>query len=118
MESGLSAFKKTIAVYEERDQERILEALRGGSKALSAEISGSSGWKNTGQEASCLSRALEIASILISLNLDADTLIAALILNRGTEPGASAFTFNSCNSIFRYRHCYLYLLLFDFICYY
>lgn len=90
MESGLSAFKKTIAVYEERDQERILEALRGGSKALSAEISGSSGRKNTGQEASCLSRALEIASILISLNLDADTLIAALILNRGTEPGNSS----------------------------
>jgi GTP pyrophosphokinase len=76
METGLAAFKGKIAVYEERDQERILQALRGGKAAEAA-----------GQESFRRGGALETASILISLNLDADTLIAALLLNRGTEPG-------------------------------
>jgi GTP pyrophosphokinase len=88
MEAGLTAFKEKIAVYEERDQARILQALCEGKAPPSAEASGGPGRKSAGPETARLSRALEIASILIGLNLDADTLIAALILNRGTEPGA------------------------------
>jgi GTP pyrophosphokinase len=89
-EERLSSFQEKITVYEKRDQGRILRALYGGGKAPAAEAAGA--------ESPLLCRALEIADILISLNLDADTLIAALILNRrtgqktggparGTEPG-------------------------------
>ncbi|MDR0623728.1 MAG: RelA/SpoT family protein [Treponema sp.] len=79
MEEGLSAFKEKIAVYEARDRDRILQALSRKEKVpKTAESSGQPGFN----------QALEIASILIDLNLDADTLIAALILNQGTEPGA------------------------------
>jgi (p)ppGpp synthase/HD superfamily hydrolase len=75
MEAGLSAFTEKIAVYEARDQARILRALHGENAPGSP-------------DAARLGRALEIAAILISLNLDADTLIAALILNRDPEAAA------------------------------
>jgi GTP pyrophosphokinase len=79
MEEELSAFKEKIAVYGGRDQERILRALSLTEKTSApAEPPGGGGFY----------QALGIASILTDLNLDADTLIAALILNRGTASNA------------------------------
>ncbi|MDR1100683.1 MAG: HD domain-containing protein [Treponema sp.] len=88
MEEAISSLKEKISHYEERDRRRILRALgREENVPTAAEAPGGRGLSVPG-------RALEIASILISLNLDADTLIAALLLNRGTglrvdgtEPG-------------------------------
>jgi GTP pyrophosphokinase len=76
MEEELSSFNEKIAVYEKRDRERILRALAVKEKdPKTAEAS----------PVSRLRRALDIASILADLNLDADTLIAALILNQRTN---------------------------------
>ncbi|MDR1240030.1 MAG: HD domain-containing protein [Treponema sp.] len=104
MEAGLSAFKKKIAIYEARDQARILRALYGEPGPPPAETPGGSGSpgspgeKSAGQDAARLRRSLEITGILTSLNLDSDTLIAALILNCGAtakslEPGLIAEQF-------------------------
>jgi GTP pyrophosphokinase len=93
MEEDSVFLKEKISRYEERDRRRILKALPGEKKnPETAEApNGPSG------EAPYPSRVLEIASILISLNLDADTLVAALLLNRGngfktsgTAPGGNA----------------------------
>ena len=65
-----TAFVKHIGVYEARDQTRILDALEWVEKAHA---------DNTG-------RAQEAAAILCALNLDADTLIAGLILSGAGEP--------------------------------
>ncbi|MDR1278199.1 MAG: HD domain-containing protein [Treponema sp.] len=89
MEEVISSLKEKISHYEERDRRRILGALFREENVSAAKAPGV-----PGGDLSVPGRALEIASILISLNLDADTLIAALILNRGTgfkadgtEPG-------------------------------
>ncbi|MDR1618541.1 MAG: HD domain-containing protein [Treponema sp.] len=63
-------FEEKIASYEKRDQDRILGALR-----LAADPGGG-----------VPERALGIASILADLNLDADTLIAALLLEAEGPP--------------------------------
>jgi GTP pyrophosphokinase len=97
MGAALSSFQEKIKGYETRDQERILRALYGGGQAPSAEPGSVPGETGPAGENPALNRALETASILLSLNPDADTLIAALLLSRagpwtggpagGTEPG-------------------------------
>jgi GTP pyrophosphokinase len=84
MEEGLLVFTEKITGYADRDRERILLALSWVEKhPPSPETAGTSGGDG-------INRPLGVASILVDLNLDADTLIAALLLNRGpgeTEPG-------------------------------
>ncbi|MDR2159441.1 MAG: HD domain-containing protein [Treponema sp.] len=68
-------FEEKIVSYEKRDQDRILGALN----------------RAADQGGGVSERALGIASILADLNLDADTLVAALLLEtEGPPPGPEA----------------------------
>jgi GTP pyrophosphokinase len=71
MDTGIRAFNEKILLYDPKQRERICRAL-----SWIGEIGG----KETGEAAmSSLSPFLETASVLIDLNLDADTVIAALV---------------------------------------
>jgi GTP pyrophosphokinase len=82
MESEISKFREKIQNYGQREQERIEKAL---SLALT-ETAGSSP-ETEGIEKADPARLMGIASILIELNLDGDTIAAALLLgNPGGAP--------------------------------
>jgi GTP pyrophosphokinase len=86
MEKESSKFREKIQHYGQREQERIEKAL-----ALAAQTGlfreTQSGAGEEGLKKGDFSRLTGIASILIDLNLDADTITAALLLgNTGASP--------------------------------
>jgi GTP pyrophosphokinase len=73
----IATFKEKIGVYDAREQRKIIEALEWAAQYGGALLdSGSSN----------LAHPLEVADILMQLNLDADTLIAALLFHCATAP--------------------------------
>ena len=85
MEKELAAFKEKLHSLEARDRERILPVLE---QALKIHSEAGGAETETGQ--SPLLRAIGIASILADLNLDADTLVAALLPAGDERFGAEA----------------------------
>jgi GTP pyrophosphokinase len=78
----ISDFKEKIRLYEIKEQERILLAVSWKEKFSSGQTANSGG--------TALVHALEVAAILTDLNLDADTIIAALLHDSLEENALSA----------------------------
>ncbi|MDR2028269.1 MAG: RelA/SpoT family protein [Treponema sp.] len=71
MDSAIAAFREKIKVYDAGDQERILKAA--------AWVQEHPGDHEEGPGGSYPLRPLEVASLLVDLNLDDDTIIAAIL---------------------------------------
>jgi GTP pyrophosphokinase len=82
MEKSIALLKDKLPFFEARDRERIIQALNRALEETGKQvISGRDAANPDGETAfSPVLRAIGTASILIELNLDADTVIAALLL--------------------------------------
>jgi GTP pyrophosphokinase len=81
METASAAFKEKIGIYDAKAQSRIIAAL---------EWVQAQGGDDPGAWDAGLRYSFAIAEILMALNLDADTIIAALLINRATHPAVQS----------------------------